>query len=95
MRLDSKEITLPLKVRTRKKGDVMTLKNVKGSKKVKDIFIDEKIPLEKRNIWPVVTDAKGVILWVPGLKKSNFDKNNNEFYDIIYKYVVSEEKRNE
>ncbi len=95
LRLDSKEITLPLKVRTRKKGDVMTLKNVKGSKKVKDIFIDEKIPLEKRDQWPIVTDANEVILWVPGLKKSNFDKNNNEFYDIIYKYVVSEEKRNE
>ena len=95
LRLNSKEITLPLKVRTRKEGDVMKIKNLNGTKKLKDIFIDEKIPLEKRNIWPVVTDAKGVILWVPGLKKSNFDKNNNEFYDIIYKYVVSEEKRNE
>ena len=95
MRLNSNEIALPLKVRTRKKGDIIKLKNLNYTKKLKDIFIDEKVPLEKRNNWPVITDANDVILWIPGLKKSNFDKNNNEFYDIIYKYVVSEEKRNE
>ncbi len=95
LRLNSNEIALPLKVRTRKKGDIIKLKNLNYTKKLKDIFIDEKVPLEKRNNWPVITDANDVILWIPGLKKSNFDKNNNEFYDIIYKYVVSEEKRNE
>ncbi len=95
LRLNSNEIALPLKVRTRKKGDIIKLKNLNCTKKLKDIFIDEKVPLEKRNNWPVITDANDVILWIPGLKKSNFDKNNNEFYDIIYKYVVSEEKRNE
>lgn len=40
-----------------------------GSKKVKDIFIDEKVPLSKRDSWPIVTDAVGNIIWIPGLKK--------------------------
>ncbi len=95
LRLDSKEIALPLKVRKRKSSDRMHIKNMQGTKKVKDIFINEKIPMEKRDTWPVVIDANDNILWLPGLKKSNFDKNKDEFYDIIYKYVISEEKKNE
>ena len=57
-----------------------------GSKKVKDIFIDEKINQNERNLWPVVVDSKGVIVWLPGLKKSKFDKQKDEIYDIILKY---------
>ena len=41
---------------------------MKGHKKVKDIFIDEKIPLQFRDHWPVVEDSQGTILWLPGLK---------------------------
>ena len=54
--------------------------------KVKDIFIDSKIPTRDRDLWPIVVDSKGKIVFVPGLKKSKFDKTNNEFYDIILKY---------
>ena len=42
-----------------------------------------------------MVDNNDNILWVPGIKKSKFDKNNHEFYDIIYKYVISEEKKDE
>ncbi len=62
---------LPLIVRTRKQGDRMSVKGLNGTKKLKDIFIDEKIPLYKRNSWPVVTDKHGEILWLPGLKKAD------------------------
>lgn len=85
-RLDSREITLPLHIRNRKNGDKMTVKGMLGSKKINDIFIDSKIPMEKRETWPIVTDSKGTIIWLPGLKKSKFDKQNNEKYDIILKY---------
>lgn len=44
-----------------------------GSKKVKDIFIDKKLPLQERDNWPIVTDASGEIIWIPGLKKSIFE----------------------
>lgn len=85
-RLNSKDILLPLVVRTRKVGDRMFLKGVDGSKKVKDIFIDKKIPLERRDSWPIVVDSRGKIVWIPGLKKSKFDKRKVDSYDIILKY---------
>ncbi|MEN2766706.1 tRNA lysidine(34) synthetase TilS [Ornithinibacillus xuwenensis] len=62
-------VALPLHVRTRREGDRMSWNGLKGSKKVKDIFIDLKIPLQDRNSWPIVTDNKGEILWLVGLKK--------------------------
>ena len=85
-RLNSEEITLPLTIRTRNVGDKIAVKGLNGTKKVKDIFIDKKIPLTKRELWPIVTDAKGNIVWIPGIKKSKFDKKKQETYDIILKY---------
>lgn len=92
LRLNSQEIAFPLKVRPRKNSDYIKVKNLNGTKKVKDIFIDEKVPKTKRDNYPIVVDSKNRILWLPGLKKSEFDKNKDEFYDIIYKYENSEEK---
>lgn len=40
---------------------------------MKDIFIDEKIPREKRDEWPIVVDQQGDVLWIPKLKKSTYD----------------------
>lgn len=94
-RLNTKEVALPLRVRTRKSKDKMQIKNLNGTKKIKDIFINEKVPREKRDTYPIVVDANDTILWLPGLKKTNFDKKNKETCDIIYKYVISEEKQNE
>ena len=85
-RLDSKEIVLPLIVRTRKIGDRISVKGLNGTKKVKDIFIDKKIPLLDRDNWPIVVDSEGKVVWIPGIKKSRFDKKKTESYDIILKY---------
>jgi tRNA(Ile)-lysidine synthase len=63
-------VKLPLTIRTRREGDRMSLKGMSGTKKVKDIFIDHKIPLHERDAWPVIEDQDGFILWLPGLKKS-------------------------
>ncbi len=85
-RLNSEDIALPLTIRTRKVGDRMKVKGLNGSKKIKDIFIDKKVIPAKRELWPIVVDAKGEIVWLPGLKKSKFDKKKTESYDIILKY---------
>ncbi len=86
IRLNSKDLTLPLIVRSRKNGDRMAVKNLGGSKKIKDIYIDEKIPLEKRKEIPIVTDSRDTILWLPGVKKSKFDVESDRIYDIILSY---------
>ena len=85
-RLSSNDITLPLVVRTRKLGDKMYVKGLDGSKKVKDIFIDSKIGLEHRDSWPIVVDATGKIVWIPGIKKSKYDVKKVDSYDIVLKY---------
>ena len=86
-RLNSSELSLPLYIRTRTTGDKMTIKNMTGTKKIKDIFIDSKIPLSKRNSWLLVCDSDDNVIWLPGLKKSKFDKEINEKYDIILMFV--------
>ena len=85
-RLSSSELALPLYVRNRKDSDIIRVKGMNHNKKLKDIFIDEKIPASERELWPVVEDSLGNIVWLPGLKKSSFDKKVNEEYDIILHY---------
>ena len=87
--LNSEEISLPIHIRTRIPGDTMEVKGMVGKKKVKSIFIDEKISMFERNLWPIVTDNNGQILWIPGIKKSKLDKNK-EKYDIILRYQKEE-----
>ena len=88
--LDSKEITLPLIVRSIQAQDKMAVKNLKGHKKIKDILIDSKVPISIRKEIPVVTDSQNNILWLPGIKKSKFDKAKEQNYDIILKYEKKE-----
>ncbi len=85
-RLASSEVSLPLYVRTRKHGDKMELLGTIGHRKIKDIMIDAKIPIDERELWPIVVDSKGEIVWLPGLKKSKFNKTKQEKYDIIIRY---------
>ncbi|NSL52908.1 tRNA lysidine(34) synthetase TilS [Calidifontibacillus erzurumensis] len=90
----SDHIALPIHIRTRKTGDRMTLKGMVGTKKLKDIFIDEKIPREKRDRWPVVVDGNGEILWLPLLKKSRFffdqreSTSNNSHVYLLLQYIL-------
>ena len=85
-RLSAEEVKFPLRVRTRRDGDKMYVKGMLGRKKINDIFTDEKIPMSAREVWPVVVDSDDVIVWLPGLKKSKFDKTKEEKCDIILKY---------
>ena len=68
----------------------MQIKNLKGSKKIKDIFIDIKLDKVKRKSYPIVTDSENNVIWLPGIKKSIFDKEISEKYDIILKYMEEE-----
>ena len=85
-RLNSADLALPLYVRTRRHGDKIAGFHMKGHSKVKDIFINHKVPLKDRELWPVVVDSKGEVVWIPGIKKSKFNKSQKENCDIIIKY---------
>lgn len=67
-----------LYIRTRKNGDKIYLKGIKGHKKLKDIFIDKKIPKDLRGIWPVVIE-NGRIVWLTNIYK---DESSDIKYHI-------------
>lgn len=85
-RINICDVKLPLLVRTRKVGDKMNVKGMIGRKKVKDIFIENKIDIKERELWPLVVDSNDVIIWIPGLKKSKIDVPIDRKCDIILKY---------
>lgn len=84
--LYSSDIKLPIYIRNRKPGDKIEILGMTGSKKLKDVFINSKINIENRNNYPVVVDSDNNVLWLPGLKKSKYDKSKGGKYDIILKY---------
>ncbi len=92
LRINSKEIALPIHVRCMNKDDLIQVKNMKTFKKVNDIFKNSKVDIKKRQTYPVVTDSKNNIIWLPGLKKSTFDKEFSEKYDIILKYTEEKDE---
>ncbi|QKE74595.1 tRNA lysidine(34) synthetase TilS [Arthrobacter citreus] len=85
----AKDVSFPLVVRNRKNGDRMSLKGMNGSKKLKDIFIDEKMKQSLRDEWPIITDSQNNILWVPFVKKSVFERNFSTDESLIAIQVVS------
>jgi len=82
-RLNSKDIRLPLYLRNKKNGDYIEVKGLNGKKKIKDIFIDSKLPKDKRDNYPLLVDSNDNILWIPFIKKSKYNVKKNEFCDII------------
>ena len=62
-----------LKIRNRRNGDRIMPFGMKGTKKIKDYFIDEKIPKEERDKIPLIVDDEN-ILWVVGYRTSEIYK---------------------
>jgi tRNA(Ile)-lysidine synthase len=67
---DKSAISLPLSIRLRKPGDRFV--PFKGKeKKLKEVLIDDKIPVRLRNRLPLLCDTNN-ILWIIGSRRSNF-----------------------
>jgi len=94
-RLNSKDIRLPLYLRNKKNGDYIEILGLECQKKVKDIFIESKIPIEKRKNYPILVDSDDNILWIPNIKKSKYTVKKNQIYDIILTSYEEREEKNE
>lgn len=70
---DLKSLSAPLKIRTFRHGDRIIPLGMKGRKKLKDIFVDEKVSAGKRLKTPVIT-AGGEVAWVVGFRQSELFK---------------------
>lgn len=73
MDFDYDKINGSLYCRNRKAGDRFVPKGMKGSKKIKDYFIDEKVPKEERDKIPLIKDEENII-WVVGYRSSELYK---------------------
>lgn len=67
--LDYDKIGKPLMVRNRMPGDRFSPLGLKGSKKLQDIFVDEKTDIDMRESIPVIDDGKKIV-WVVGFRMS-------------------------
>lgn len=75
-----------LYIRNRKDGDRFTPLGMSGSKKLKDFFIDEKVPRDERDRIPIVEDSKGII-WVVGYRVSEeYKVNSNTSRILVLEY---------
>jgi tRNA(Ile)-lysidine synthase len=66
--LSTKVLSLPLQVRNRRPGDRFYPLGAPGHRKLKDYFIDKKVPRHRRNNIPLVVDGEGRIVWVVGIE---------------------------
>ena len=65
--LDAEAFTLPCTVRFWQNGDRYRPLGAKNEIKVKDLFINHKIPIVQKHQLPVICSANGDIAWIPGL----------------------------
>jgi tRNA(Ile)-lysidine synthase len=65
-----------LVLRGRQPGDRISLPGMDGSRKLQDLYVDEKIPREKRASLPVLATEKEV-LWAIGLRRTRLFAPNN------------------
>lgn len=65
--LDADAINWPLTIRSRKPGDRFVPSGMNNHKKLKDFFIDSKVPQRLRDQVPIIADGER-ILWVVGYR---------------------------
>jgi len=65
--LDRGKVEFPMIIRYKRPKDEIFLQKV-GHKKLQDLFVDAKLPRRERSRRPLLVDALGRVLWVPGLR---------------------------
>ncbi|MBI4378163.1 MAG: tRNA lysidine(34) synthetase TilS [Nitrospinae bacterium] len=71
-----------LRVRNRRSGDIFHPSGIQGSKKLKEFFIDEKIPRRERDHIPLVVSGD-TILWVVGKRVTDTGRVDNDTKKIL------------
>ena len=77
-----------LTVRNFRRGDRFRPLGMEGHKKVKELFIEKKVPLRIRYTWPLLSMGEE-ILWVPGYGRSEFGKVGRETREVLYLTAVA------
>jgi len=86
---DQKDIILPLVLRGFRPGDRFQPFGLKGEKKVKDLFIEKKIPRSLRANVPIL-DSRGGILWVLGLRQAEKGRVRKGTRKVLHLEILKE-----
>ena len=87
---DYNAIQLPLNVRNRIEGDRFQPYGMEGTKKLKDYFIDVKIPLKERDQIPLVV-SENDIMWIIGFTTSERYKIQRHTQRVLHLYYGKRE----
>lgn len=85
--IDYNKVNGSLCIRNRRNGDKFKPVGMKGTKKIKDYFIDQKISKDIRDEIPLLCDEKGII-WVVGYRMSEsykVDKKTDKVIKLTYR----------
>lgn len=89
---DMDKVQEDISLRFRKNGDKFSPLGISGHKKLKDVFIDMKVPREERDRIPLICFGSE-IAWIAGYKISNKFKIDNGTKRVLRMKLEREEKR--
>jgi tRNA(Ile)-lysidine synthase len=79
---DADRVQFPLHVRSRRPGDRFAPLGLGGEKKLKDFYIDERVPFYDRDRIPLLCDSQKII-WVVGLRLSDAVRVTSETKRVL------------
>ena len=88
--VDADLLIYPLTLRRWETGDHFFPLGMKGSKKVSDFFINQKVPLHQKNEIPLIINGNGEIIWIGGYRSDDRYKvtNNTKKVTIFELYMI-------
>ena len=69
--IDTKKLIYPLILRARQEGDKFIPLGMKTYKKLSNFFIDQKVPLNEKDLVPVLVNGNGEIIWIAGYRQDD------------------------
>jgi tRNA(Ile)-lysidine synthase len=82
-----------LEIRSRQSGDKIYLKGMDGSKSIKKLFTEYKIPSDKRNTIPLLAIGNDVV-WIYNMKTSGRYKADENTVNKVYLRISERRKQN-
>ncbi len=86
--LDSQQLRMPLKIRSFRPGDRFHPLGMKGTQKIKQFFIDHKIPRFERPMIPLLLSGEEIV-WVVGYRMDDRVKVTDSTKKVVKVEVVS------
>ena len=76
--IDADKLVFPLYARPKKSGDYIEIKGTEGRKKIKKLYIDEKLPLDKREFYPLIMSEEKVVFALGRCGKDFLSEENSK-----------------